>query len=404
MGFEATGHSLRAGQLSPVFVGSVERFLKGKVDLPALLDGHALDCIGDVSFRLESPGSKERLSVSLTGKIVSAWHQIRWELHKVAMRAVVMASVTPEFIRRELDAHRQRCAEQLLAKKFAVLRVCLQDADGIKYDGVLSGKAMNIVAGRIVIRVGGIAEPYETTFASEAMTHDEAGFATLQINVAGVGRSQGTPTAETLKSAAKVALLFTEAVNRQWREKRGKERGKVVLKGFSLGAGAMAGAIAQHEFKREENDYLVMSINTFGRLSDVPGHYISQFVGHRFLKKVVRSVCFATKHFLRVIGADLDGVEAAKKLTELDVQHIIIQACHKVDDIIVPLDDGIISGDVSLLRQLQKKDLLKGKVIVQNCHMTAKVIKNQGTYKTRFIHCDIDKPMIRCFLENFRAS
>lgn len=394
------------GVLSPSFVAKVDHFISGEVDLAALYEEYVKSAPVDQSFFFPA----------LQGKLLEMHHHISFppqkreikdflkeRLHKAVMRMIVLSSAAPEFVRRRLDSCRLDFARQLLTKNFTVLRVALQDPQGVTYDGILAGRAMNIAAGRFVVRFGGSLEAYEATFAAEALLHDEALFATIQINGPGTGRSQGVPTVRGLQEAARMSLLFAEALSRQYRSFRHGCRGKIMLKGFDLGGGALAQAITQHLFKTEENDYEVMFINTFGRLSNLPGHYISQFVGNALLKRAVKIICSLAGPLFRALGIELDVVAASERLTELNIPQVIVQACHKVDGKILPLDDGIIGGEASLVAELQRRDLLKGKTVVQNTHVTSKLARSQGTYKTRLIHRDVDNHMLRWFLEDFRS-
>lgn len=161
----------------------------------------------------------------------------------------------------------------------------------------------------------------------------------LFVNGPSVGKSQGWPTRFQLGAGFEAGLQFLE-------EKVGAK--KILMKGHSLGGGMMSEAILQHKFV-EGVQYMSISDRTFSRLSDVVGALVSPVVAVVF----------------RIAGADLDNIEASKKLSHLGIPHVIIQHVNGKKD-----TDGVIPDNVSLSNALHEEGTLENKIFLESSKIT----------------------------------
>jgi len=388
------------GSLSSAFLQKIEGVRDCTVDKKQIIEDLRDRCVLGQASYVQAP--LQVVDASKVSCLKALGHYFRAPLHRLAMQTVLAASLDSERRRQWLDDLRWQQGKALLDRNIAVFRIALQDDEGIKYDGVLSGRLEDMIAGRLVLRLGGNAEPYETSFEGQTLLHSESGFATVQINPPAVGRSQGKPLASTMAEAARLGILFVEAISKQYQQQRQNQKAKIVLKGFSLGAGALAEAMASHCFKTEDANYMVMSINTFGRLSDVPAGMVSQFVRQPILRKVCHTVCSIANGIFRVLGVEMDGVRTAQRLSELGIPQIVIQACYQCEGKMKVLDDGIIAGRVALLTRLLENNIMHKKIVIPNISFSEKMVRRQeGSGNPKFLHCDIDDEIVVNLLDNF---
>jgi hypothetical protein len=313
--------------------------------------------------------------------------QFRKFCHYAVASTVLIASLQPWFVRRLLDKQRMNAAEILLDNGFSTTRLTLQDGDGVEYDAILSGKINDIMDGSFVFRWGGNAETYEMSHLIETWENHFSGFATFQINGPGVGRSQGRPSYANIMKAAKVGLTFLETLTDHYRDRRIRSKGRIVLAGFSLGNGVFSELLRWHKLSTHENDYLVYSINTFSRLSDVPSGFFSQHIGFSWARTVSEKICFLGNRFFRWVKFDFDAVRAAHLLSNLKVPQAILQACVFDGEKLIAIDDGIVSADASLLTQIIKSKEMHRKLAASNVFYDKEVL-NPSLFKyTEQTHC-----------------
>jgi len=198
----------------------------------------------------------------------------------------------------------------------------------------------------------------------------------LIVNGPCVGESQGSPTRYQMGAGFEAGMQYVE---------KAIQAKKIILYGFSLGGGMMGEAIIQHDFTQGIQagvQYLCISDRTFSKLS-TEAKALAEWVilqgaqmtlrgvfvltgmepeeNEEILKlkeeaqALVRGVSkvvgvFVSAAFL-LTGLDLEVVAAAKKLTEKNIQHVVIQ--HRCDE--EEGTDGVILDRASLAFSLQNK-------------------------------------------------
>lgn len=304
--------------------------------------------------------------------------------HKIAS-IVLASSLHTQKERQEQDRLRSEGAQKLLEKRFATLRFTLEDGDGIKYDAILSGKINDIINGNFVFRLGGNNETYEMSHYDETRLNHLAGFATLQVNGPGVGRSQGQPSYANMVNVAKMGVKFLEELTHHYRHQRTSLKGRIVLKGFSLGNGVLSETLRWYKPNTDEADYLVYSVNTFSRLSDVPSGLFSQHIGVFWIRRISETICSLGNRLFRWVKFDFDAVRAARLLTRLNIPQAIMQASVFDGNNPIAVDDGVVTANASLLNQVTKSGKMHKKLIASNLY-GENMLKN-STLKFEETHC-----------------
>jgi hypothetical protein len=324
---------------------------------------------------------------------------IRRLLHHHIASTVSLASQHTQEQRFGQDLMRFSSAQDLMEQKFTVIRLTLEDEDGIRYDSILSGKIEHIIAGKFVFRLGGNNETYERSFLEETLLNDSGDFATFQSNGPGVGRSQGRPSYASMIECARLGLRFLESLSEHYREHRKGEKGKIVLKGFSLGNGVLSEVLRWYNLNTSDNDYLVYSINTFSRLSDVPSGFVGQCVENYLLRRAAEKICFVVDRLFRWAKFDFDAVWAARRLSRLGICQTIMQASIPDGEKLIAVDDGVISADASLLSHVIRIKNMQKKIFVPNEFYDLE--KLQECKRTKFTHCQEDRDCSLLMLTNF---
>ena len=251
------------------------------------------------------------------------------------------------------------------------------EKDGIRYHGILMGHKDKIDNGKWIIQATGNCQPIELGFDNYAYHYANAGFNTLMINGPAVGHSEGQSTPDTMGDAQEIGISYLETV---------VKAKKIILAGFSLGGAAMSQAIKKHTFKKEI-EYLAVRQMTFDCASNVCAKVVGK--GFPRLEELVRKLV----HW----ACEMDSVAASRKLEELEIQEIIIQASSKSfqegevpsrDDFI---SDGVIAPQASLGAALVQQGVTKNKIfkgIYAGSHnggasinTTAAIIKDYGREK-----------------------
>lgn len=223
--------------------------------------------------------------------------------------------------------------ESLLEEGFFVKNVTLFKS-GVKYDAVLISHPKTIDNGNWAIHAlgnGMAMEDHIYAFAKQDLIQPQC--STLLVNGPSVGESGGWPTRYQLGAGFEAGLQFLE------KEIKAK---KVIMHGFSLGGGMLAEAILNHDFTaglKNKTDYLFIADRTFSRLSTIAGAMISTIV----------------KPIFYLVGMELDGIGAARKLSQLGIKQIVIQ--HTSED--GTGSDGVIYDDASLAYVLKKDPINK---------------------------------------------
>lgn len=215
---------------------------------------------------------------------------------------------------------------------------------GTNYDAYLISHPSTEKTGRFAIHALGNCMTMEHFMIRLAKEDLSQKCTTLLINGPAVGLSRGWPTQYQMGAGFEAGLQFLERV---------AKASHIVMKTFSLGNGMMSEAILQHDFTegmKRKIRYLCISQCSFSRLSTIAKALIG---------RVAKPVLF-------VVGLDLEGVEAARKLSDLGIAQIIVQ--HRSND--DSGSDGIIPDRTSLAFELRKDPLLKKKIFIESEHIT----------------------------------
>lgn len=222
---------------------------------------------------------------------------------------------------------------------FIVRKISLNKS-GTRYDAIVIAHLNTMENGNWTINAlgnGMVMEYFIEGLARENFTNQ---CNTLLINGPSVGSSTGWPTRYQMGAGFEAGLKFLE---------RETKATHIVMHGLSLGGGMMAEAILNHDFSEARKQgicYLSISDRTFSRLSTIAGELVGRIV----------------KPIFYMMGMELDGIGAAKKLTQLGIQQIIIQHSSIDSD----ESDSVIPDHVSLARELRSKNILGRKTFLES--------------------------------------
>lgn len=205
---------------------------------------------------------------------------------------------------------------------------------GAKYDAMLIAPNETKNNGKWSIHALGNGMAFEGSIESLSLENYLMGSNTLLINGPSVGESGGYPTHYQFGAPFESGLQFLE---------KEVKATHIIMKGLSLGGGMMGEAILQHDFTvglKQGVKYLSISDRTFDKISTIAGAILGLGT---LVEKTVQGIFYIT-------GTELDGVKAAKKLSDLHIKHIIVQHNSPNND----GSDGIILDRTSLAYQLHK--------------------------------------------------
>lgn len=208
---------------------------------------------------------------------------------------------------------------------------------------------------------------------------------TLLINGPSVVQSRGWPTRYQFGAPYEAGLQFLE---------KEVKATHIIMKGLSLGGGMISEAILQHEFN-PSIQYLCISDRTFCRLST-----IANTMGPAILKRLFgieettgkMIVDYLLKPALAFSNTELDCIAAAKKISELGIQHIIIQHCSQIKhrNKKWKTTDGIIPDMISLSHHLKQTDFtkkiyLESETVLHNCSLPSKLSRQLKQHVNGFL-------------------
>lgn len=281
------------------------------------------------------------------------------------------------------------------------------EKNGTRYHGVLTGCKDTIDNQKWVLQATGNAEPIEYSIVPIAEIYQKYGYNTLMINGPSVGNSQGEATPKSMGDAQQVGISFLETFIKAK---------NIVIAGRSLGGAAIGQAILQHDFKKDVN-YLVISQMSFDKASNICGKTISEvssLLGFQVRRTILSTIemllprsnltgsvlrasytisantistlspCLGwfVEKLTHFVGCEMDAVAAAKKLQELEIVQVVVQASNKE----IPLEtlprledfqtDGPIQAKASLGHALIEQRITKKKVFV--CLLNAEHMTNEA--------------------------
>lgn len=229
--------------------------------------------------------------------------------------------------------------QRLETENFITKKISL-NVSGIQYDAILISHKDTIENGNWTINALGNNMAMEFLISRKAKENFNNNSNTLLVNGPSVGQSGGWPTRYQFGAGFEAGLQFLE---------REVKAHHIIMEGLSLGGGMMGEAIINHDFTEgieKGINYLSITDRSFSRLSTIAGALVSRIVEPMF----------------HITGTELDGVAAAQKLSQLGIQHIVIQ--HKSAD--ENGDDGVITDKASLAYELHKDSSLKNKVFLES--------------------------------------
>ena len=261
-----------------------------------------------------------------------------YELARYIIQRVIMIGFFPlqsrivkyfvsQFRNGKIDNERLNLASPLKRKKFQVEHVGLK-INGVTYSALQITHPNN--ENRWVLQATGNGEPIEHSAVQFAEIYKEMGLNVLLVNGPGVGRSGGHATPSTMGDAQFAGIAYLE------NELKAKQ---IVSAGRSLGGAAIGQAILKYPFnKKELQKYLVIRQMSFSSVSKVCAEFVGkicdlQQAQDHWIKKIVSGLVWWT-------GLEMDCVAVSRKLADLGIHEIIVQAGHA--DVQLPEK---ISGD-----------------------------------------------------------
>lgn len=342
----------------------------------AKLSGMAFGLIGSASF-LQIPAVLAIMAIA--SKIIiplAIIVVVRKVIAVVITHFVYPAVLVTLFSKREIDQVRGKAHEGLTRSQFEYRRVALNKS-GIDYDAFVIEHKETKGNGKWVIAAGGngwIGEHsvYKLEGISLAERFKEYGFNLLYVNGPGVGRSSGFPTSYSIGAGPEAGLQFLE---------RAVKAKKIFLYGTSLGAGALAGAIENHEF-RKDISYMAWSDRAFDTLSNAASAIATIMLKPLFSRFGIKLNPMAGENLIKplffLLGIELNTLAGAKKLEREGITHIVTQNCEGPDtDGILPLgknSDGLILNQASLYNGLIKAGMRKSERL--KCYGNSKINHN----------------------------
>jgi hypothetical protein len=191
---------------------------------------------------------------------------------------------------------------------------------GFSYDAILVTHPTIMENGQWTLHALGNSMHKETSVKKIALSNFSCRSNTLILNGPSVALSSGFPTRYQMAAAFEAALQFLECEVKATH---------IIMKGFSLGVGMLSEAVLMHNIEKFKlRKFLFVSECGFSSLSKIAATWASRAVEPLFI----------------AAGMELDCVEAAKKLSGLEIYQIIIQ--HTSEDLLGA--DGTIADNVSL--------------------------------------------------------
>lgn len=222
---------------------------------------------------------------------------------------------------------------------------------GTRYEGILAGHSETIDNGCWTLYALGRHDTME--YALERVTKENRAYLsnTILINAPSIGGSGGYPTSYQLGAGFETGLQLLE-----------KEvcATHILMRGFSLGGAMLGEAILTHDFTEGQSkgiNYLAISDRTFAYHSSIAASFVSESVG-RLAASFIKPIC-------KLSGTELHVFEAAKRLSDLGIRHIVIQHnSHGSSE-----TDGVIPDRLSLSNKMHHNEEMEGKLFLESEEM-----------------------------------
>ncbi len=247
-----------------------------------------------------------------------------------------------------LDLQRSQLSTSLLAKGYIVKHIKLSHKN-VNYSGLLIAHSQTFQNGKWVLQATGITNPIEKHLCEidYVEKYHSIGYNLVMMNGPGVGRSEGTADGKTVGDPQEAGLEFLESA---------VKAKHIVFAGFSRGGPEMAQATLAHQFNPKVHHYLGIKQMSYDKLSNVIQHFTTT-PGLSALTRMAGSL---------VSKSDCDGdcLRAAKKLSELNIQEVIIQSGTDSENF---LDDPLIPKKAALAPRMQEEGITDGKRFIAVC-------------------------------------
>lgn len=196
--------------------------------------------------------------------------------------------------------------------------------DGLFVDAAIMGRASTLNNKKWVLASIGRTQTYEKVMTDKTFQSflKDINSNVILFNYPNIGASKGTRNTKNMVAAYKGILEFLED------DKKGIGAKKIIGYGYSMGGGVQGEALKTHNFK-QDIQYLFIKDRTFSNLRKIFKSY-SKGILNDF-----------GSHF----GWSLDSLESSKRLEQLKIPEIIIQATDEGNN---PISDGVISKNASL--------------------------------------------------------
>lgn len=229
--------------------------------------------------------------------------------------------------------------KSLESKGFIARKISLYKS-GTKYDAIIITHPDMINNGNWTIHALGNGMTMESKIVNEAKFNFANKCNTLLVNGPSVSQSEGWPTRYQMGAGFEAGIKFLERV---------VNASHIIMHGFSLGGGMMGEAILNHDFTygmKKDIKYLSITDRSFSRLSTIAGVLLGQLV----------------EPIIHLTGSEIDGVGAARKLSELGIRQILIQHASPGS----AGSDSEIPDKASLAYELHKDTTLTDKIYLES--------------------------------------
>lgn len=292
----------------------------------------------------------------------------------IAIGCLVCPAVLKRKNKLKLEGDRQ--IEKIKQEGFIAEKISLYKS-GVKYAAVCIAHQNTVQNGKWRIHALGAGQAMEDYISGlSEINFNQFQCNTLLINAPSVGSSGGWPTCYQMGAGFEAGLTYLEKTIKATH---------IIMNGYSLGGGMMAEAILNHDFTagiKNNIHYLCISRVTFGRLSTVPAAIAGRIVSYITFGRLSTDATTAiagkiVQPIFYLVGVELDGVSAAKKLSQLGISQIIVQHCSQGGT----GSDDTIPDKVSLAYELHKEPEITNKIFLESHKIghseTPKAIKNE---------------------------
>lgn len=237
--------------------------------------------------------------------------------------------------------------EDVIAKKITICK------SGIDYAAILLTRKETLTNGKWTIHALGNMMDMENSVDRLARKNFEYGCNTLLMNGPSVNESSGWPTRYQMGAGFEAGLQVLE---------KEMEASHIIMNGFSLGGGMMAEAVLNHDFTDGLDQgvkYLFIADRTFSRLTKIAKHLAREIAKKEIVGTLVQKL-------FKITGTELDGIGAARKLSQLQIPQIIIQHFSPGRK----GTDGVIPDKSSLAKALHEDNTLTDKIYLESPGIT----------------------------------